>query len=61
MRGGGFKSFEKQRRGSYGKRNIRSCYSGDLRRRREVRQRLFRLCCFDIGLYCLSSIQHDAL
>jgi hypothetical protein len=37
MRGGGFKSFEKQRRGSYGKRNIRSCYSGDLRRRREKR------------------------
>jgi hypothetical protein len=39
MRGGGFKSFEKQRRGSYGKRNILSCYSGDLRRRREKRVR----------------------
>jgi hypothetical protein len=37
MRGGGFKSFEKQRRGFYGKRNIRLCYSGDLRRRREKR------------------------
>jgi len=39
MRGGGFESFEKQRRGSYGKRNILSCYSGDLRRRREKRVR----------------------
>jgi len=34
MRGGGFKSFEKQRCGSYGKRNTRSFFSGDLKEKR---------------------------